>query len=267
MKIASLNINNFWQFKSLIYAIEDNFGDFIIQFKESGVFGKGIDRSHITFMEFVLTPEYFVSYECHNEAKIEIDFETLKRNVKRIKKGSKVTINVYDEMVNLNVSRGQNMLLVANAEISEYDPPTAPNLEFSESLLLKTKDFEQLTKDLNEITDRPYLKIVDNRLIIEKNGVEGMIMGKRDSTKECMSALNLNNLECVWKCKDFSDRIEIIFGQFTPVSLTYKSHRPGGFVNFLIAPIIEEEDRDKVEGCGSCPGEEEEVCDTCTGDD
>ena len=49
------------------------------------------------------------------------------------------------------------------------------------------------------------------------------------------------------------------------MEITLKSHRPGGFVNFLTAPRLREEDEPEHSNCGECPGKEEEVCESCNG--
>jgi len=265
MKIASLNINNFWEIKALIQAIEDNFTDFIFDFRTTGVFGYGLDKSNISLMEFVLTPEYFIEYECFKPMRLCIDTEELLKSIKRIKKISKVSMEVYEEDIFLNVSRGQNLQLHSTASKCEFDTPKKPSLEFPPGLIVNTNEFSRLITDLNDLTERAEFKLWNNDLLIRNDHIEGKIIGRRKPVTCEIQKYSLRKLSFYHKAKEFGKKTEIQFKTNSPLSLTLRSSRPGGLLNFLLAPVFEKGNNTPGNGCGDCKGEEEKVCSGCTG--
>ena len=264
MKIASLNINNFWEIKALIQAIEDNFTDFIFDFRTSGVFGCGLDMCNISLMEFVLTPEYFIEYNCFKPMRLCIDTEELLKTIKRIKKTSKVSMEVYEEDVFLNISRGQELLLHTTASKCEFDTPKKPSLEFPPGLIVNTNEFSRLIVDLNELVRHGEFSLCNNELIIRNGDFEGKIIGRRNPENVEIQKYSLPKLSYYHKAKEFGKKTEIQFKTNSPLSLTLRSSRPGGLLNFLLAPVFEKGNNTPGNGCGDCKGEEEKVCSGCT---
>lgn len=263
MNNCVLDVINFGEMKAIFMALEEISDEVCFDVHERGIEARVLDRSHISMMDIKLTNSWFGTYNCLTPNKYVLETNELKRLISKIKDNDKVRIEFNESGLNFIIKNEGYIVLKIDKWDTELDFPTPPDVEHSGNMNFNLLHLVNAIKTLSGYCQDLEFYFDGNHLMIGNDGNESKLYGRPWQREGGYTKLSIDKLIPIVKAVNFSKRVDIDYGTDKPMRFNLQSGRKGGNVYFLIAPKIEKKD----ESCESCPGEEEEVCTTCNGDD
>lgn len=250
--------------KSIFEAVNGIVDEIQINADADGLNMKALDKSHITFITMNLKREIFENYSCDEPMKINIDTDELVKVLKRLKSDDTLIIQSDEDNSKLKLvfesgSNDTRRTFRLNLIDIEYEPPSAPDLEFPSTFKLDFNEFKRTVLDVDLFSDTITLeyKDEDKKLMSYGSGeygevtVEGYDVNDEDlDNKNAISRYQIEKIKAMLKADKLSDQILFKLGTNMPLSLSLQ-HRDFlkgdselviAEMSYMLAPRIESEE-------------------------
>lgn len=231
-------------FKTSFEAISSIIDETSLVIDSEGFRVRALDRSHISFVNLMLEPTFFDSFECTTPEKINIDTDEFMKILKRMKK---------DDLLKLSCDEG-NLIIQFIGDVDrefkirlidiEYEMPQPPALEPPVTVTIPSELVKDTLNDMELFGDKLYILIDGDYFKVISDGEFGeadvrYLHGEEvsESVKACY---NIDKLKDMFRASKFSEDVEISLGNDTPVIIKFKSITGDGEISFLLAPRLEE---------------------------
>ena len=233
-------------FKEAFESISRIIDEVQIQADSDGLRLKALDRSHITFILFELKAYVFDEYFCDAPEKINIDCSEFFKVLKKAK---------TSDILKLSVDEG-NFIIIFEGDASrkfnirlidlEYDNPTPPNINLPCKITVPSKLLGDALGDMDLFSDKLLFQIDQDYFTIKTDGEFGdadiKYLHGENIQKIVQSSYSIDKLADMLKSSKFTDECIIELGESMPLRLTMNLPADKGYLSFLLAPRIEQED-------------------------
>lgn len=213
---------------------------------DEGLHLRSLDKSHITFITMDLKKELFDTYECEDKETFAIDCTEFTKMLKKGKPSDRLELELTSEELYIifkgDATRTFKILFVD----MEYDSPVPPTIEHPCSVripsdLLKTyiNDMEDFNESLTFIVDEDYLRIKSEG---QMGAAEIEYLHGENITSVVRSNFSIPKLQDMLKASKFSKECILDIGEDMPLKLRMELVTGDGFIEYLLAPRLEQED-------------------------
>jgi proliferating cell nuclear antigen len=242
-----LEINDLAILKSCVNAVSNISNDFSFTVDENGLSSNGISTGHTSFYDFVLTPDFFDSFNVDGKVLVNVDIQELKKVMGRAANSDIGIISLKDEELNIvfegEAKREFSLRLQDNID----DELSTPAMEFNCKLELPLSYLKDSIKNVSLFTDQ--------LIILEVNEDKIVISGKSDKSKvrteyihgepvkgEFRATYDVSLIDSAVNQLTFVDRLQLEFDNDKPLKITSQLVTEDGRFSTLTAPRIEESD-------------------------
>lgn len=233
-------------FKEAFESISRIVDEVQIQADSEGLRLKALDRNHITFVMFELKAHVFDEYICDAPEKINIDSSELSKILKKLKTSDILRLSVDEGNFTLifdgDALRKFNIRLID----LEYDNPTPPNITLPCKINIPSKLLSDALSDMDLFSDKLTFQIDQDYFTIKTDGEFGdadiKYLHGENIRQMAESIFSIEKLVDMMKSSKFSDNCIIELGEQMPLKLTMNLPADQGYLSFLLAPRIEQEE-------------------------
>lgn len=233
-------------FKEAFESISRIIDEVQMQVDSDGLRLRALDRSHITFVMFELKAHVFDEFFCDVPEKINLDCSELFKVLKKSK---------TSDILRLSVDEG-NFIIIFEGDASrkfnirlidlEYDNPTPPNIDLPCKITVPSKLLGDSLGDMDLFSDKLIFQIDQDYFTIKTDGEFGdadikYIHGE-NIRQIAESRFSIEKLADMLKSNKFSDECIIELGNEMPLKLTMNLPAGQGYLSFLLAPRIEQDE-------------------------
>ena len=239
MKFKLSNIKNF---KDSIITAEQMLDEIKFEADNDGVRFRGLDRSHVAFINLDIKSDYFDEYEIMNPESCIVDTSELVKVLKRSKSNDTLVFSFDAEEIKIQFIGTATRTFKIKQVDMEYDSPMMPNIEYPISIDVDYKQLQDIVKDAELYSDKLTISTEDQELKIISNGNFGEYISTVPllvNLKNCSSVFSLDWLKKFFKLTSVSDVVNVNMGTDMPLLLDFEDE-DGLNVTFLLAPRIEE---------------------------
>ena len=248
--IAQTNSANEW--KTIVNAISIIVEEASFEATPEGIQFRGMDPSHVAMIDLNWPNASFEKYECDKPFKLTVRVEELSKLIKRAAPKNRITISSTDnEYLNIKFENGYKREFKIRLIESSYTPSPVPKLALNSKFVISKNSFVNALNDVDAIADHITIETnQDNvRLVgkgdsgqasitLEKNDNEILKIESEENNKATYSLQYLLNI--VKAIGAGSDTINAAYSNGMPFKLQFKLGNSGGFINFYLAPRIDD---------------------------
>lgn len=247
--MISMDIETAQFFKESIETIKEIKEEGIFVFDDEGLHIKGLDRSHIQYVEALYPVSFFKEYSISAPIKIGVDFSDLLVFLKRWKKTS-ITINWEDTpmpgIIKFCYPETKREFKLKTLDIEENDIQP-PALEYPNRIIINKKDFKEALQDFNKFCDKLWYQVGDELNIKGENesgemnikiGIEETIekIPEWEDSKCCITSDLIDKV-----IKKIPEK-QLIIEHGNDMALDIISKHQDAYLKILTAPRIEVEE-------------------------
>jgi proliferating cell nuclear antigen len=233
--------------KSIFTSIEEVVDEVIIEVDSDAWVLNALDRSHITFVKLLLTKDYFTEYSCPEPVKLAVDTKELLKVLKRGKS---------DDTLTLQADEGHLIIIFKNMDLRrtfkiklidlDYEPPQAPDLEWPSTVKLPFSTFKDAISDIEVMDNKVAMSVDEDKIYMDAEGDFGdakfeYLHGEKIE-KKVRSVFSLEKIKFMLKTDKFSDEVTLGLGVDMPLLLILNDVDENGFLRYMLAPRIEQEE-------------------------
>lgn len=202
-----------------------------------------MDKSHTTFIVLNLNPDLFDKFDYDVPMKFAVDTSELFKVLKRGGKKDKLKFKVNDNTLNI-IFEGE---VIKNFGIRlidlEYEEVKIPNFDGDCVIDVGSDFIKNCLTDVYIYTEKICFCVDDNMLHMKGEGQLGEVDIEYDTCinfgKKYISFFNIDKLKDIFVASKFSDCVELGLGEDVPVNIKFLLPSEDGYLNFILAPIIE----------------------------
>lgn len=228
----------------VIDVISDLVTEVRIKINDSGLGITATDPANVSMVNFVLPKSSFSSFESGEEI-LGVNLDDLKRILRRCGPASSLILERQENLLNISIEdKIRRNFKLSLIEIDSEDKEM-PNLEFSSSVGLNSKDFSDSVEDCLVVSDACSFTIKDGKFIIEAKGLNSAMSEFSSDeasiqAENCKSRYSLEYLQKFIKGSKLSDKVFLKFANDHPLLLEIRNESMG--LSFILAPRVENED-------------------------
>lgn len=234
------------RFKAAFEAISTLINEGRIEIDDDGLKLEALDKSHITFVNLELNPEFFQEFDLDYPLQLNVDIEEFNKVLKRAKAEDTIILEVTDEQLILTFNGRAKRIFELNLIDMEYEPPSPPVIEYPVTIEVPTDLFKDGLTDAKLITEKVSLEADSDKFYIKGEGIPGKnqfeYLHGEQVTGSYGSIYNLDNLQKMLKADKFASIIQLSIGKDVPCKLLMTNATEDGSIQYLLAPRIESED-------------------------
>lgn len=221
----------------------------IIECDGEGMRLRALDRSHVSFVELDFKASLFDEYECDVPEKINVDTVDLNTVLKRYKNNEILEIETDEDLI-IRFKGDSNRSFKLRLISLDYETPAPPNLEFPVELDVSCDFIKDALKDIEIYSEKVRFKVDEDYLFLIGDGEFGDVTDKIVHGAEVFggfeSVFSLDKVDEMLKDIKFNDELILDMGDDMPllmkVYVTGNNNSNDGFIRFLLAPRLEEDD-------------------------
>lgn len=219
---------------------------------EEGLRLRAMDPSHVAMIDFHMPRDAFDEYECEGEAKIGVNFDEMKKIMRRGRSGDSLELIHDAEKKRLILRfRGKSIrtFSIPLLELEEEELPE-PTIEFKGLAIVTAKALNEAIKDIAITSDYVKIQMTPDALVLTASGESGEVKVEfnresealldLDVSEEISATYTLSYLQDVLKVVGAADTVKLQFSTNMPIRLDFNLPGGGRFTYFL-APRIETE--------------------------
>ncbi|RLF13166.1 MAG: proliferating cell nuclear antigen (pcna) [Thermoprotei archaeon] len=218
---------------------------------EDGLRLRAMDPSKIAMIDFEMPRDAFEEYACEGEVTIGVNFDELKKVVKRGSAKEKIELEVPPSSARLKITfKGKATRSFALPLIDvEYEELPAPSLSFNAKATVIADLLEDALKDVELVSDYVRLEARSDALIVrgqsDKGEAEATLTTETGALIELevkensAASYTIEYLMDMLKANKAAEVATLEFSTAMPLSLTFPIPG-GGTIKYFLAPRIEE---------------------------
>ena len=236
-------LSNHKNFKNAMSVAELMIDEVRLECDRDGVRFRGLDRSHIAFINMEIGKDYFEEYEIGQPETCVFDTSEIVKVLKRIKSDDKLIFKSDDENVTLQfIGESKRTFNIRQIDIL-YDSPALPNMTYPCSINIEYDKFNESIKDCELYDTKLKATINKEALTISSTGDLGEYLSEilitEDINEEYSSIFSIDWLKNFLKMGKMGDNeINIRLGNNMPIQLRFDDDEFK--TEFMLAPRIEE---------------------------
>lgn len=238
--LLEAGIINFPVFRALVLSVEKVVDEIQFEIDGMNVHGQGLDRSHISYIEFNMKRGFFSNLFVVEPFKIAFDAEDLKLALKPFKDAKFVSMEMDKFSVTFRSKHPLKTMRRVNSIEMDYDPPSPPELETEHTTVIKPDKFFKALDMIKEFGDKVKLVSGDKGLLLMGDGIETTLQQKPNADELVSSVYNIDKLLEMKELVNFGNGLIMKIGNDKPLCLICNSKRPGAVFTYLLAPRIDE---------------------------
>lgn len=233
-------------FKTSFEAISSIIDETSIVIDSEGFRVRALDRSHISFVNLMLEPTVFDSFECTEPEKINIDTDEFMKILKRMKR---------DDLLKLSCEEG-NFIIKFIGDVDrefkirlidiEYEMPQPPALEPPVAVNVPSDLVKDTLTDMELFSDKLYIQVDGDYFRVISDGEFGeadvRYLHGEEVNESVRACYNIDKLKAMFKASKFSEDVEVSFGNDMPLILKFQLPTGDGEISFLLAPRLEQDE-------------------------
>ena len=237
-------LDNIKGFKEAIVTAEQMLDEIKFEADTDGVRFRGLDRSHVAFVNMIIRSDYFEEYEIDLPESCIVDSQELVKVLKRSKSDDSLIFSFDESNIKIQfVGKAKRTFKIKQVDM-EYDAPSLPNIEYPIEIDVDYKQLQDTVKDAELYSEKVTIATEDQELKIISTGNFGEYVSNIPllvSLQKCASVFSLDWLKKFFKLSNISDVVTINMGNNMPLFLSFEDE-DGLEVDFLLAPRIEEDE-------------------------
>ena len=245
-RIMKAIIHNPKLFTEIIETLNNIIDTLTFQCDTDGIRLRALDRSHISFVELEITPDYdfFTEYMIHEPETIIIDTNEFSKILKRQRNGDTLTLETPDEY-NLSIlfTGEANRRFNIRQIDTDYDTPTPPSIDYPVQLPVPVTVINDFLTDISLQSENVQFTVDRDYLIAEGEGNNGAVECKYlhgEHIQECVSSkYNIGMIRPVVKGKQLGGELTLCIGDDLPLTLIRVDDTGTCQLSFLLAPRVE----------------------------
>lgn len=216
-----------------------------------GIRLRAIDSSRTAMIDLFMPREAFEEYpsDLGEEIKIGVNFDDLKKILKRVKKGDRIGLEVSEGKVKVKlIGKATRAIALPIIDVPSEQLPT-PKVVFTVTAKVSSDALKEAMKDADVIADSVKFEAKDDGLYIIASSDRGDLEVKFEKESEAMFEYDLKEpatarysldylVDIVSKAYRVSDIAVIEFATTKPIALTFEIPM-GGRLTYYIAPMLE----------------------------
>ena len=215
-----------------------------------GIQFRAMDPSHVAMVDLNWPNASFEKYECDKPFKLTLRIEELSKLIKRAKQNNSISISAEnDEYMAVNIENGYKKKFQIRLIESSYIPQPVPKLDLDSKIHMDKSIFDNTIIDVDAVADHITIETTQDQITFSGKGDSGkaaITLNKEDegineltSKKESKSTYSLQYLINILKAiGSSSETITAEYSEGMPFKMEFKLGESGGFINFYIAPRI-----------------------------
>ena len=215
-----------------------------------GIQFRAMDPSHVAMVDLNWPNASFEKYECDKPFKLTLRIEELSKLIKRAKQNNSISISAEnDEYMAVNIENGYKKKFQIRLIESSYIPQPVPKLDLDSKIHMDKSIFDNTIIDVDAVADHITIETTQDQITFSGNGDSGkaaITLNKEDegineltSKKESKSTYSLQYLINILKAiGSSSETITAEYSEGMPFKMEFKLGESGGFINFYLAPRI-----------------------------
>jgi len=235
----------------IINALSSLIDEGTIKINEDGMRLRAMDPSKIAMIDFEMPRDAFDEYSCDGELTIGLNFDELKKIVKRGSAKEKVQLEVPPGGARFKVIlRGKATRSFSIPLIDvEYEELPTPSLSYNVKATVMADILEDALKDVELVSDYVRFEARNNAIIVrgqsDKGEVEASLTSETgallelDIKEESIASYSLEYLMDMIKANKAAEVATLEFSTAMPLSLTFPIPG-GGTIKYFLAPRLEE---------------------------
>lgn len=245
--------------KRVIEAIHDLVKNCNFDCAEDGISLQAMDESHIALVSFQLSSEAFTTYRCDRNIPLGINVESLMKVLRSGNNNDVLTLRADDQGSNLNLifeDPDQNRISEYSLKLMDIDQVSMaiPDQEYDVDIAMPSAEFQRICRDMSVLSESVSIEVTKDgvRFTAEGDIGAGSIHLKPTTNLEDESKsvtisvkepvkLSFNLKYLLFTCKSGS-LAQVVNLHMTPdIPILIKYKLPAGYVQFFLAPKIENE--------------------------
>ena len=216
-----------------------------------GIQFRAMDPSHVAMVDLNWPNASFEKYECDKPFKLTLRIEELSKLIKRANQNNSISISAEnDEYMAVNIENGYKKKFQIRLIESSYVPQQVPKLDLDSKIHMDKSIFDNTLIDVDAVADHITIETTQDQITFSGNGDSGKAsitfnkenegINELTSKKESKSTYSLQYLISILKAiGSSSETITAEYSEGMPFKMEFKLGESGGFINFYLAPRID----------------------------
>ena len=216
-----------------------------------GIQFRAMDPSHVAMVDLNWPNASFEKYECDKPFKLTLRIEELSKLIKRANQNNSISISAEnDEYMAVNIENGYKKKFQIRLIESSYVPQQVPKLDLDSKIHMDKSIFDNTLIDVDAVADHITIETTQDQITFSGNGDSGKAsitfnkenegINELTSKKESKSTYSLQYLINILKAiGSSSETITAEYSEGMPFKMEFKLGESGGFINFYLAPRID----------------------------
>lgn len=217
--------------------------------RSDGLYLRALDASRTAMVDLALPKEAFEEFPDVEEVKIGLSFKDLKKLLRRVKKGDKISMEIDEGRVRLKlVGKSVRSITIPTIEVLSEELPT-PKVVYTATVKTASDVLASALKDADAVADEVKFEANEDALVISASSDKGEVEVRLDKNSELVYEFDVKEpasarysleylLDISSRTSKISDIVTIEFATAKPLLLTFDIPA-GGKISYYIAPRIE----------------------------
>lgn len=232
--------NGMWLYGA-ITALHDILDEAEVVVNEEGIRIRGLDRSHIQFVDLFLKSEFFDRFSFEEPMKFAVDTEDMAKAIKRWKRGDIVTLSDYGaDHLKMKFDGKSTKDFLIEKVVKDYDSPEPPELDLEADAEVDFMALKEGLMDIALYSDKALITVKDEKLTLSSPKLNIEMFTKMIKDGNARSIFSIDKLRCGLNLLKDVQRVNLQLGDDTP--LVIQVEKDGATYSTLTAPRISEDE-------------------------
>ena len=233
--------------KYVVQALSTMIDEGVFVFTPEGVRLRAMDPSRIAMVDFEMPSVSFEEYDCEGEVRAGVNFDVLKKVMKRASAKDKIELEVAEGKLKVKLKGKTTRSFAIPLLDLGYEELPSPKVSFNVQARMLSDALEDALKDAELVSDHVLIQANEDELTIYASSDKGESSAtfSKDNLLELhvkepsRARYSLSYLTDMMKAADAADIVELQFSTNIPLSLTFDLPG-GGKIQYWLAPRVEE---------------------------
>lgn len=236
--------NNHKTLKSAFESIALIVDGIALEFDSEALRLRALDKAHITFITMDIKKTFFDEYECDKPERIFLDADEFLKTLKKCKTNDILQLDIDDTGLLLTMKGDAVRKFKIHFIDMEYDNPQPPMIDTPCNISIPSTLLETYIKDLKDYDEKLMFTVDENYFKITTEGQMGSAeveyLHGENILEVVKSQFSIPKLLEILKASKFSNECKLGIGTDMPLILRLELVTGDGFIEYLLAPRIEE---------------------------
>ena len=218
--------------------------------RSDGLFLRALDASRTAMVDLSMPKEAFEEFpEVEEEVKLGFNFKDLKKLLRRVKKGDKISLEIEESRVKVKlVGKSVRSITLPMIEVVSEELPT-PKVVFTALVKTSSDVLASAVKDADAVADEVKFEANEDAFVISAASDKGEVEVRLDKGSELVYEFDVKEpasarysleylVDIVSKASKISDIATVELATAKPVLLTFDIPA-GGRIAYYVAPRVE----------------------------